>query len=204
MRNFILISFFFFHLFVNIKCYFIPCNKETDGKPSSPFHCSGLNITVPGDNHCCLWKFYDKQNDKNITRCSSINETQYKNLHGYIFNKTTKYPNLDIQCSGDQTLYCSNKLFDQEHIDNCKKLPISNDKDDYCCRWSFKDHTNNGKSNYYCASITDYQYITIEDYIEYKEEKGKGRYADLSINCKDFFIKLSSSLYILLFIFLTI
>lgn len=204
MRNFVLILFFFFHLFFNIKCYFIPCSKATDGKPSSPFHCSGLNITEPGDSHCCLWKFYDKQNNKNMTRCSSIREDQYQNLHGYILNRTSKYPNLDIQCSGDQTLYCSNILFDQEHIDNCQKLPISDAKDRYCCRWSFKDNTNNGKSNYYCASITDYQYITINDYLDYKEKHGNGRYDDLSIDCEDFFINLSSSLYILLFIFLTI
>ena len=202
MKNLILISFFSFSLFFNIKCYFIPCSKETDGHPSSKFHCSALNITISGDNHCCLWKFYDEANDKNVSRCSSISQKQFNKLHEYINNKTKKYTNLDIQCSGDQTLYCSNILFDQEPISDCSKLPVSDPKDSYCCRWKFKDNTNNGKINNYCASLSEYQYITIEDYIDYKDEKGRGRYDDLSIDCLGFFKKSISKLYILLFIFL--
>ena len=204
MKNLELISFFVFGLFFNIKCYDIQCSSETDGHPSSAFHCSGLNIKKEGDSHCCLWKFYDKESNTNVSRCSSISESQYINLHEYIYNKTVNYSNLDIQCSGDQRIYCSNILFDQEYIPDCRKLPVSDKKDKFCCRWKFKDNTNNGKVNNYCASLSEYQYETIEDYIEYKEDKGKGRYVDLSIDCFDFFIKSFRKLYILLLFFVLI
>ena len=202
MKNLILISFLLFCLFFDIKCYYIPCSRETDGHPSSKYHCSGLNITNDGDTHCCYWTFYDEVNNKNISRCSSISQKQYNKLHEYIYNKTVNYSNLDIQCAGDQKLYCSNILFDQEPIDNCRKLPVSDSKDSYCCRWRFKDNTNNGKMNNYCASLSQYQYETIDDYIDYKEDNGRGRYDDLSIECLEYFIKSNAELYILLFILL--
>ena len=204
MKNFALISFFIFSVIFNIKCYYIPCSKQTDGKPSSKYHCSGLNITDAGDKYCCLWRFLDEQTNKTIERCSSISENQYHDLHNYIIKKTINYKDLEIECSGDQTLYCSNILFDQENIDDCGKLPVSDKKDKYCCRWSFTDNTNNGKLNRYCASLSDYQFQTIVDYIQYKEDNGKGRYHDLSIECSDIFINISSALYILLFISLIV
>ena len=203
MKNLVLISLFILCFFLDIKCHNIPCSRDTDGHPSSKFHCSGLNIINEGDSHCCYWTYYDKDNNKNASRCSSISQNQYNNLHEYIYNRTVKYPNLDIQCVGDQRLYCSNVLFDQQHIDDCGKLPVSDPKDSYCCRWKFKDNTNNGKMNNYCASLSEYQYETINDYIDYKEDKGRGRYVDLSIECLAFFIKPTLELYILLFLLLS-
>ncbi len=198
MKNLELISFFVFGLFFNIKCYDIQCSSETDGHPSSAFHCSGLNIKKEGDSHCCLWKFYDKESNTNVSRCSSISESQYINLHEYIYNKTVNYSNLDIQCSGDQRIYCSNILFDQEYIPDCRKLPVSDKKDKFCCRWKFKDNTNDGKKNSYCASINEYQYLTIEHYVDYKEMKGNGRYDDLEIDCFSRYITRGIVFYILL------
>ena len=198
MKNLELISFFVFSLFFNIKCYDIQCSSETDGHPSSAFHCSGLNIKKEGDSHCCLWKFYDKESNTNVSRCSSISESQYINLHEYIYNKTVNYSNLDIQCSGDQRIYCSNILFDQEYIPDCRKLPVSDKKDKFCCRWKFKDNTNDGKKNSYCASINEYQYLTIKHYVDYKKMKGNGRYDKLKIDCFSRYITRGTVFYILL------
>ena len=181
------------------------CNKMANTKPFSEYHCSGLNIDVEGDSLCCLWEFKDTEN-QTVSRCSSIREDQFKNLTGYIEKKKKQnYFDLKIKCVEDQRIYCSNVLLDPEDINDCSQLPIYDTKDLYCCKWKFKDSTNNDKKNEYCASISEYQYITIDDYIPYKEEKSKGKYKKLSIYCSCVYININLVLYILLFtsLFLT-
>ena len=112
MKNKIIIL---FSLYLYIYSYNLQCNKIYSETPFSPYHCSGLNISVEGDTHCCLWKFYDNDSKENVTRCSSIDSEQFQNLTKYIQKKITRdnYTNLDIQCADQETLFCSNVLFDQ-------------------------------------------------------------------------------------------
>ena len=195
--------FFFFCLNFYIKCINVQCSSDTDGKPSSKYHCSGLIINQPGDSHCCLWKFVDTNTNKSVTRCSSISEKQFNDLDAYILKKSSNYNDLEIECTADQEVYCSNILLDQEHISNCNELPIYDTKDKFCCRWQFTDNTYDQKSNDYCASINEYQFITIQLYVNYKEKKGNGRYDALSIDCFGVYINnLKKFLYILLLTYL--
>lgn len=186
-----------------IKCYFIQCNKEYTETPSSEFHCSGLNISIEGDTHCCLWEYKDEK-DNPKARCSSISDYQFNNITAYIEKKRKNYTDLVITCAKEETLYCSNIMADQESISDCSKLKIPNSTGDkYCCRWKFKDTTNNKKKNNYCASISEYQYITIEEYIKYKT-KTKKKYSDLSIDCSAQIINIVSIIYLfLLFIIIS-
>ena len=109
MKNKIIIL---FSLYLYIYSYNLQCNKIYSESPFSPHHCSGLNISVEGDTHCCLWKFYDNDSKENVTRCSSIDSEQFQNLTKYIQKKITRdnYTNLDIQCADQETLFCSNVL----------------------------------------------------------------------------------------------
>ena len=191
-----------FSIIIHINSYYLGCSKYLDSKPTSMYHCSGLNVTDPGDSHCCIWKYYDTTENTSVSRCSSISQKQFDDLDNYIERKKSKYQDLVIECTKDQALYCSNILFDQEHLDNCN-LPIYDKKDIYCCRWKFKDNTNDGKKNSYCASINEYQYLTIEHYVDYKEMKGNGRYDDLEIDCFSRYITRGTVFYIfLLFVIL--
>ena len=191
---------FLFSLYLYIHSYNLQCNKIYSETPFSPYHCSGLNISIDGDTHCCLWKFYDDDAKENVTRCSSLDSEQFQNLTKYIQKKITKdnYTNLEIQCADQETLYCSNILFDQESINDCNKLKIYDKSDSYCCRWKFNDKKNNNKRNDYCASITEYQYITIEEYVKYKEGKTNSKYDGLTIDCSSKFINIFSLRYLIL------
>jgi len=163
------------------------CNKETNLPPSSEYHCSGLeinNITNGDDKYCCFWKFIDNITNKEITRCASISEDQFKNLDEYINYKSTKYKNINIKCAESQNIYCSNIVLDEEQITECKDLPIYNSKDKYCCRWTFEDSDNYNKKNDYCASINEFEYLNIKQYIKYKNEDPEQRYEKLQINCE--------------------
>ena len=190
-----------------IDCYTL-CNKETNLPPSSEYHCSGLiidKLTNNNDKYCCYWNFIDNSTNKEINRCSSINENQYNNLDEYIFNKTKKYKNLNIKCVESQEIFCSNIVLDEEEINDCSKLKISNLKDKYCCKWRFEDSKNYNKKNDYCASINKFEYLNIKQYIKYKNEDPEQRYEKLEIECKGKFIhflNLKKVLYILLFLFL--
>ena len=176
------------------------CNKMANTKPFSEYHCSGLDIDVDGDTLCCLWEFFDRELNQTTSRCSSIRDDQFQNLAAYTEKKKKQnYTDLKIKCVADQRIYCSNVLLDPEDINDCSQLPIYDNKDQYCCKWTFKDSTNNNKKNEYCASISDYQYITIFDYNPYKEEKSKGKYKKLSIDCSGTYINMNLVVYILFF-----
>ena len=203
MTKFIIFIIFFLSLNIYVFCHNVQCSRDTEGKPSSKYHCSGLNIIDEGDTHCCLWKFNEIKTNQSVIRCSSISESQYNDLDGYIQSRLYKYGNLEIECTDDQEVYCSNVLLDQEHISNCNELPVYDKKDKYCCRWTFTDNTYDSKSNDYCASINEYQFITILQYVNYKKDKGEGRYDDLSIDCFGVYIyNLRKILYLLLLSYL--
>ena len=196
--------FLFFSLIIYyIECHNVQCSRNTEGKRLSKYHCSGLNIIDDGDSHCCFWKYNDITTNNSIVRCSSVNQNQFDDLDGYIESRLYKYGNLEIECTEDQKIYCSNPLFDEEHISNCNELAIYDTKDKYCCRWRFTNKTYDSKSYDYCASINEYQYITIKDYVKYKEKQGAGNYDDLSIDCFGVYINiLRKILYLLLLIYL--
>ena len=205
MSSFIKIITLVFFQIIYISCN-ARCNKETDQSPTSKYHCSGLIIepmTNEGDTHCCLWKYIDQEN-KEITRCSSINQIQYDNLDAYIETKRTKnqYNQLEIECTKDQKLYCSNIVLDEEDIPDCSGLAISFEGDSYCCRWKFKDSENHNKKNNYCASINEFEYYNIKSYISYKNDHPLQRYDELSIDCSNNFLRLKDVLYLLFLILL--
>ena len=194
---------FFQIIYINCNA---KCNKETILPPSSKYHCSGLiieDMTNSGDTHCCLWKYID-QGNKETTRCSSISEEQYNNLSSYIAKKRNQpqYKQLEIECTKDQQLYCSNVVLDEEDIDDCSKLKISIEDDKFCCRWKFKDSKNHHKNNNYCASINEFEFLNIKSYVTYKNEHPDQRYDELSIDCVNKLLKIRGLLYLLFLIFL--
>ena len=198
MKNCLIILFV---LFLYAQAGELQCNKINVEFPRSEFDCSGLEIINPNgtnDTHCCLWTYVDDNTNENKARCSSIDQAQFNNLTGYIERKKVNYTKLDIKCTEDQKLYCSNMLYDQEHINDCRTLKISQASDSFCCRWKFKDNKNNNKKMNYCASISEYQFITIEEYIKYKENKKDSKYGDLSIDCSAQFINIFFSKYLFL------
>ena len=167
-----------------IKCLSL-CNKETNSPPYSEYHCSGLKIdpsTHKNDTYCCLWTFIDNYTNKERSRCSSINENQFTKLHEYIVNKTEKYTNLNIKCVQSQEIFCSNVVLNEEQIEECSILPVSNSKDKYCCRWKFEDAKNYNKKNDYCASINNFEYLNIKKYVKYKNDDPEQRYNNLKID----------------------
>ena len=205
MSSIIKIFTLIFFQIIYISCHAI-CNKETNQSPTSKFHCSGLKIeptTNLGDTHCCLWKFIDEEN-KEITRCSSISEDQYNNLDLYIEKKRnmTQYNQLEIECTKDQSLYCSNIVLDEEDIADCSTLAIPFEGDSFCCRWKFKDSENYNKNNNYCASINEFEYYNIKSYVSYKNDHPLQRYDQLSIDCANKFLGLTEVLYLLFLILL--
>ena len=183
--------FFTIYIIINFQSLLINCfplcNKETNVPPSSEYHCSGLlinNITNTNDKYCCLWTFTDNSSNKEIRRCSSIDEEQFNNLDEYIKIKAQKYNDLTIKCDKSQRIFCSNIVLDEENASDCNNLPISNLKDKYCCRWTFEDSQNYQKKNDYCASINEFEYLNIKQYIKYKNEDPEQRYEKLQINCE--------------------
>ena len=190
--SFIFKIYFLLNIFIDTIYCEAFCNKHTYLAPETEYHCSGLKINQisnEGDKYCCLWKFFDLIENKTIIRCSSISEIQYEKLDEYIQRKTAeKYPNLEIKCTDDQILYCSNYVLDEQDIEDCSKLGIPFEKDKFCCRWNYKDSTNNYKVNNYCASINEYEYLTIEYYIRYKNDAPDQRYDELTIDCFGTFI----------------
>ena len=188
--------FFTIYIIINFQSLLINCfplcNKETNVPPSSEYHCSGLiidNVTNTNDKYCCLWTFTDNSSNKEIRRCSSIDEDQYENLNEYIKIKAEKYNDLNIKCVKNQKIFCSNIVLDEEQVSDCNQLPISNIKDKYCCRWTFEDSQNYQKKNDYCASINEFEYLNIKQYIKYKNEAPEQRYENLKIDCKTKFIE---------------
>ena len=198
-----IIMIFSLSLLTIINCLSL-CNKETNLPPTSEYHCSGLKIdnsTNANDLYCCYWSFYVNTTNKNIGRCSSINSFQFTHLNEYITNKTKQYNKLNIKCVEDQKIYCSNIILDEEQTTNCRELPISNSKDKYCCRWTFEDTDNYNKKNDYCASINEFEYLYIKEYITYKVEDPKQRYDKLKIDCKGSFLHIYI-IIVILFLFL--
>ena len=194
LKMFFLIFYKILYIYCEVKC-----NKETNLSPSSKYHCSGLSIdgnTNKGDKYCCLWTFIE--NSKKINRCSSISENQFLNLTEYIKRKSKNYTNINIECTQDQYLYCSNVVLDEEDIDDCSKLPIYIEDDMFCCRWQYKDSTNNHKNNNYCASINEFEYLNINYYIRYKNDHPDQRYDDLTIDCKSQILKVFFAIYLLI------
>jgi hypothetical protein len=112
------------------------------------------------------------------------------------------YTNLTITCTADQKLYCSNVVLDEDKIEDCRELAIPFEDDMFCCRWNFTDSSNNNKNNNYCASINEYKYLTIKDYIRYKSNHPLQRYDQLTIDCYSTTIK--KPLLLLLFLFFLI
>ena len=55
------------------------------------------------------------------------------------------------------------------------------------------------KKNDYCASINEFEYLNIKEYIKYKSEDKSQRYDNLEIDCREYFISFSK-MYILSFI----
>ena len=197
--SFIFKIYFLLNIFIDtIYCEYF-CNKYSYFSPETEYHCSGLKINPnKGDECCCLWKFFDLGENKTITRCSSISRDQYNNLDGYIQRKSSNYSNLEIRCTDDQILYCSNIVLDEEDFKDCSKLGIPFKDDKFCCKWHYKDSTNNYKVNDYCASINEYEYLTIEYYIRYKNDAPDQRYDDLTIDCLGTFIKIYEFFFLLL------
>ena len=193
MEKLIQILFIIFVQITVINCS-VSCNKETNLPPFLEYHCSGLpinNATNKGDKYCCLWTFIDNLTQKEINRCSSISESQFKNLTQYIEKKRGQnYTNLNIKCVEDQQFYCSNIVLDEEQITNCSELQIYNDDDKYCCRWTFEDSNNYQKKNDYCASINKFEYMNIKKYIQYKNNDPDQRYDNLKIDCKEKYLSL--------------
>ena len=185
MSNLLKITILIYLEIIIITCFTI-CNKETNLPPSSKYDCSGLLIdqfTNKDDRYCCYWHYFDKNTQKEVSRCSSINENQFQNLQNYTIKKSQNYSDLEIKCVEDQKTYCSNVVLDEDEINNCDSLAISNEKDKYCCRWQFEDKTNYNKKNDYCASINRFEYLNIKKYIEYKMEEPNQKYKKLSIDC---------------------
>ena len=76
-------------------------------------------------------------------------------------------------------------------------MKIADKKDKYCCKWKYYDENNNDKKMDYCASLSEYQYRTISDYINFKEDTS--HYDDLNIDCLGNFIKFNTIAYISLY-----
>ena len=199
---------FFICLEIFIITCFTLCNKQTNLPPSSEFDCSGLlidQLTNGDDIYCCYWQYIDQKTQKEVSRCSSINEYQFNNLDNYTMRKSENYQDLVIKCVEDQKIFCSNVVLDEDEINNCSGLAISDEKDKYCCRWQFEDKNNYNKKNDYCASINKFEYLNIKRYIEYKVEEPNQKYDKLSIDCGGKLLsikKIKNFLNILLFIFL--
>ena len=202
--KFLLFFFLFNYKSLIIFCA-VYCNKQTTLPTENKYHCSGLNISRVGnsihDTHCCYWQFFDKEENRTKARCSSIDRSQFNNLTSYINKKESsgQYKDLKIECTADQSLYCSNVVLDEEDIEDCSKLKVSIEDDKFCCRWNYKDSTNNHKTNDYCASINEYEYLTIGDYVRYKNDAPNQRYDELTIDCFGGFLKIYEFLYLLLY-----
>jgi len=209
MSSIFLLFFFLFNFkFSTIYCK-VFCNKQTTLPPENKYHCSGLEISETGntigDTHCCYWQFFDKDENKTKARCSSISKSQFDNLDAYIKKKVNKdnYTDLKIECTDDQKLYCSNVVLDEEEsIDNCTDLKISIEDDKFCCRWIYKNSKSHYKINNYCASINEYEYLTIKDYIRYKNDHPNQRYDELTIDCLGKYLKFTISLLFIVIVVL--
>ena len=205
--KFLLFFFLFNYKSLIIFCE-VYCNKQTTLPPENKYHCSGLNISRVGnsihDTHCCYWQFFDKEENRTKARCSSIDRSQFNNLTSYINKKESsgQYKDLKIECTADQSLYCSNVVLDEEKIDNCTNFKIYIEDDMFCCRWVYKNSKSDYKINDYCASINEYEYLTIEDYIRYKNDHPLQRYDDLIIDCLGNYLKFTISLLIILIFFI--
>ena len=198
MQIFILIFSLLF-LIQNISSHNVNCNDEYITLPSSEYQCAGLNINKENDTHCCYWNGI-KFDDTPERYCGSIDEKQYNNIHEYITKKIVekKYKKLDIRCAEIEQVYCSNILLDLERGFDCTKLSIADPKDNHCCKWSYEDTSNDDKVEEYCASLSQYQYLTINDYINYKEDNGF--YKNLCIDCFVQLIKYNIFMSLILFI----
>ena len=205
MSILISIKIMFFLFIINANCK-IFCNEGTNVAPESEYHCSGLPINRDNDGtkddiFCCLWTYIDDGTSQTKTRCSSISNDQFNDLENYKIKKRAKNIT-DIKCVEDQKLYCSNIILDEDIIDDCSKLAISTKKDIKCCKWHFKDSSNQGKINDYCASINEYEFLTIKSYVFYKNAHPDQRYDELTIDCRHFFPKMKYIFMLTIIIFL--
>ena len=185
-----------------IKAHNVKCNSDY-GNLFSEYHCAGLIIENTGDTHCCLWNITNSAHENEI-RCSSISDAQYADIDGYTLKKINQYnyTNLNIKCAEEETIYCSNIILDQESDFECKDLKIYDKKDNHCCRWTYEDTDNNGKKMNYCASINEFQYRVIKEYIDYKEDTSY--YEKLKIDCQGNFRRINILEYLALAIILII
>jgi hypothetical protein len=80
--------------------------------------------------------------------------------------------------------------------DNCKKITIA---DHHCCYYENPKDTNNPKG---CASYTNYQYDNIKTIVKYAKTFGgtdrETEDKDVKIDCKSFYLQISSFILILL------
>ena len=206
MSILISIKIMFILFIINANCKLL-CNEGTNVAPESEYHCSGLLIdkendkSKENDTFCCLWTYIENVTYTTKTRCSSLSNDQFNDLENYKIKKRAKNVT-DIKCVEDQKLYCSNIILDEEIIDDCSKLAISTKKDLKCCKWHFKDSSNQGKVNNYCASINEYEFLTIKSYVFYKNAHPDQRYDELTIDCRHFFLKMKYILILTIIIFL--
>jgi hypothetical protein len=81
-------------------------------------------------------------------------------------------------------------------VDNCKKITIA---DHHCCYFEAPKDTNEPKG---CASYTNYQYDNIKTLVKYAKTfggtDGKTEDKDVKIDCKSFYLQISSFILILL------
>ncbi len=176
------------------------CGGTKNNDPRSKYECAGL-IKDSGKTHCCLFNASDSK-----LKCEPLNNTEYGNLEEHTTKKKNEmnYSYLYIDCAENETIYCSNILLDQDSNFDCKSLKIYESKDEYCCRWKYKDKNNNHKPMDYCASINEFQYLNIKAYIKYKEkqQKNKHYYEDLEIDCLSNFWQINIKKYLVLIFFI--
>ena len=183
MKSVLKIFSIFIYFIHSIKSIDVECSSAYSSSIRSKYDCSGLLIKNEGDSHCCLWDI-TTSDGINKTYCASIDESQFQDQPSYIIKKTNQYnyKKFILECAEEETIYCSNSLLDQSSENlNCESLKIYDKKDKYCCRWSFKDKSNDDKKMSYCASINHYQYITIKHYVIYKQKYD--HYKNLKIDC---------------------
>jgi len=80
-------------------------------------------------------------------------------------------------------------------VDNCKKVTIA---DHHCCYVETPKKTNNPKK---CESYSNYEYDNIKTIVKYAKTfggDGETEDKDVKIDCKSFYLQISSFILILL------
>lgn len=81
-------------------------------------------------------------------------------------------------------------------VDNCKKITVTNG---HCCYFETPKNTDRPKG---CESYTNYEYDNIKTVVKYEKTfggtDGKTEDKDVKIDCKSFYLQISSFILILL------